>query len=179
MLQNIPLHLKIHMKTHTGKKPHLCTQCDYSSARLGSLKRHILTHTGEKPHKCTQCDYSSTRLECIKRHILTHTGERLHQCTQCDYSSRKAADLNRHMRKHTEDTCDNSIVSGGQLSEQKQVHKENTTYTCSNCNEVFTQFLALDYHLLNCKVKEKCKFCDFKCEKVSFLNMHLLKHLYE
>ena len=34
---------------HSGEKPFVCKQCDYSSAEASKLKRHMQTHSGEKP----------------------------------------------------------------------------------------------------------------------------------
>ena len=45
-----------HMKIHTGKKPHSCTECDKADAKKGDLTIHMREHTGEKPYKCCQCD---------------------------------------------------------------------------------------------------------------------------
>ena len=34
---------------HSGEKPFVCKQCNYSSADASKLKRHMQTHSGEKP----------------------------------------------------------------------------------------------------------------------------------
>ena len=154
------------MRTHTGQKPYQCTQCDYASKYSRNLKIHSMQHTGEKPHQCTQCDYASTQPVNLKIHLMKHTGEKPHQCMKCKYSSTRAEHLTRHMRTHIEE-------------KHITVPEENTTYSCSNCNEVFIKCLSLTNHVVNCKAKAKCKFCDFSCERVSSLNMHLLTHLYE
>ena len=45
---------KIHIQTHSGKKPHNCKQCRKSLGQAGSLKKHLQIHCGEKPPACKQ-----------------------------------------------------------------------------------------------------------------------------
>ena len=43
--------LRVHMKVHTGEKPHVCPTCDRCFATSGDLTKHIRTHTQERPYK--------------------------------------------------------------------------------------------------------------------------------
>ena len=75
------------------KKKHNCNQCNYSTARLSSLKSHKLIHSGEKPFACSQCKYSCTTAGNLKRHLLIHSGENPFKCRQCNYSCKTAGNL--------------------------------------------------------------------------------------
>lgn len=45
--------LPIH--SHSGVKPHKCTECGKSFSRKMLLKQHLRTHSGEKPYQCSIC----------------------------------------------------------------------------------------------------------------------------
>ena len=65
-----------HMKIHTGKKPHSCTECDKAFAYTSDLKRHMHIHTGDKPHPCSQCSKAFCSEKSSNRsYENTHWGE--------------------------------------------------------------------------------------------------------
>src|ERR1700754_4829903 len=49
-------------------RPHVCTTCGRSFARLEHLKRHERSHTKEKPFECPECTRCFARRDLLLRH---------------------------------------------------------------------------------------------------------------
>ena len=54
---------------HSGQKPFMCDQCNYSSANSSNLKVHKRTHTGEKSYTCNKCSFSSKDSTNLQKHV--------------------------------------------------------------------------------------------------------------
>ncbi|XP_077613692.1 zinc finger protein GLI1 [Crocuta crocuta] len=77
--------LVVHMRRHTGEKPHKCTfeGCRKSYSRLENLKTHLRSHTGEKPYMCEHegCSKAfSNASDRAKHQNRTHSNEKPYVC---------------------------------------------------------------------------------------------------
>ncbi|XP_004692477.1 PREDICTED: zinc finger protein GLI1 [Condylura cristata] len=77
--------LVVHMRRHTGEKPHKCTfeGCRKSYSRLENLKTHLRSHTGEKPYTCEHegCSKAfSNASDRAKHQNRTHSNEKPYVC---------------------------------------------------------------------------------------------------
>ena len=57
-------------------KSNKCNQCDYKAFDKIHLRRHLKAHSGEKSNKCNQCDFASSYASSLGRHLNTHNGEK-------------------------------------------------------------------------------------------------------
>ena len=95
--------LTIHMRIHTGERPHECTECDRKFSQPSHLHTHMKTHTGEQPYSCDICSKSFALNGNLPAHKRTHTGEKPFSCMVCCKAFGTRRTLKSHMKTHNKE----------------------------------------------------------------------------
>ncbi|KAM7538267.1 hypothetical protein Aperf_G00000059457 [Anoplocephala perfoliata] len=97
--------LVVHMRRHTGEKPHKCIfdGCSKRYSRLENLKTHLRSHTGEKPYQCEVpgCNKAfSNASDRAKHQNRTHSNEKPYVCKVLGCSKRYTdpSSLRKHVK---------------------------------------------------------------------------------
>ncbi|XP_041373780.1 uncharacterized protein LOC121386833 [Gigantopelta aegis] len=93
-------YLLIHMRTHTGERPHKCSVCGQGFAVSQNMYKHMRIHTGEKRYSCVHCGRVFRDSQSRNRHVRLHTGEKPYRCDVCGDMFLYKHKLDNHNKKH-------------------------------------------------------------------------------
>lgn len=154
-----------------AKDKTLCSICG-KQISTQNIELHMRTHTGARPHKCTICPVSFAQKSNLVNHMRRHTGEKPFHCEPCQKSFYSACALNSHKRRHSSaesfkcDRCDSTFKTKRSLSNHCTVqHNGQRLHRCMipSCGKTFGWESGLRDHMKQHNIpKYQCKFCDAK-----------------
>ena len=117
--------LGIHMRRHTGEKPHKCSYCDYRAVEKGIVNKHIKEVHAMEKHFCDLCGKNYKSKNSLRDHLKTHSDIPPFQCKECGRGFKHRQNLRRHLAvihklKHTCNICKVGEFSASELREHRQ-----------------------------------------------------------
>ncbi|XP_072463991.1 zinc finger protein 526 isoform X1 [Notamacropus eugenii] len=83
------------------ERRHRCGVCGKGFKKLVHVRNHLRTHTGERPFQCHACGKTFASLANLSRHQLTHTGARPYPCPDCGKRFTQSSNLQQHRQLHS------------------------------------------------------------------------------
>lgn len=143
-----------HLKTdHHENHRYTCTICKKGYDKDTVFLEHINSHTGLRPHQCSECEKKYRSANDLREHRRRHNSSVTQVvCPVCkkEFVSQKL--LNTHSlihgekRKYICNICAKSYKTKQNLVNHQSFHRTEKSFTCSDCGEAYTSKNSLNNH---------------------------------
>ncbi|XP_071948877.1 uncharacterized protein [Antedon mediterranea] len=175
------IHLKAHLRMHTGIKSHRCSRCRMRFKNIRSLKRHFRSqHARKGLHDCEHCGLKYKTKCDLNKHLIVHLGK--YECQFCGQKYIQRRSFKKHLTLHTVDKlyeceyCEKKLTDEKKLKKHLLIHTSGEEhFMCEHCGIKFSFEFLLKIHLRvhTGESPYKCKTCRKKFTTVNELIAHL------
>ena len=180
-----------HIRSHTGGKSHVCSECKAAFSRLELLRDHVMKMHKQTKHNCKECGKQFSSIAALRCHKnVIHENKPRHKpkrrpkvCSYCGHVFLLTCDLKAHEMAHRGEKplkcsqCDLRFTTKSHMKKHELVHTNEKPHVCSYCSFSTNRKANLRNHerIHTGDLPFACDLCEQKFRVKTLLKKHKLK----